>query len=36
MRFHQLAAWGVLVLILVHPFLYAVPRLTDGPGAAVT
>ena len=36
MRFHQLAAWAVLVLILIHPFLYAVPRLVDGPGAAFT
>lgn len=36
MRFHQLAAWAVLLLILVHPFLYAVPRLADGPGAALT
>lgn len=35
MRFHQLAAWMVLAFILVHPFLYAVPRLIgEGPGAA--
>jgi predicted ferric reductase len=35
MRFHQLAAWMVLAFILVHPFLYAVPRLVaDGPAAA--
>ena len=34
MRFHQLAAWMVLAFILVHPLLYAVPRLlSDGPGA---
>ena len=26
MRFHQLAAWSVLAFILLHPFLYAVPR----------
>jgi predicted ferric reductase len=35
MRFHQLMAWAVLAFILVHPFLYAVPRLGDGPGAAI-
>jgi predicted ferric reductase len=36
MRFHQLMAWTVLLFILVHPFLYAVPRRGDGPGAALT
>jgi predicted ferric reductase len=36
MRAHQLAAWGVLLFLLVHPFLYAVPRLTPDPMRAVT
>jgi predicted ferric reductase len=36
MRLHQLMAWTVLVFILAHPFLYAAPRLADGPGAALT
>lgn len=36
MRFHQLAAWGVLAFLLVHPLLYAVPALGDGPGAALS
>lgn len=37
MRFHQLAAWMVLIFVLVHPFLYAVPPLlANGPGAAGT
>jgi predicted ferric reductase len=35
MRFHQLMAWAVLAFILVHPLLYAVPRLAEGPGAAL-
>jgi predicted ferric reductase len=35
MRFHQLAALTVLLFILAHPFLYAVPRLADGPEAAL-
>jgi predicted ferric reductase len=34
MRFHQLAALTVLVFIVAHPLLFAVPRLADGPGAA--
>ena len=36
MRFHQLAAWIVLALILVHPLLFAVPRLTPNPADALT
>jgi len=36
MRVHQLAAWGVLVFLLAHPFLYAVPRLSPDPMRAVT
>jgi predicted ferric reductase len=36
MRIHQLAAWGVLLFLLVHPFLYAVPRLSPDPMRAVT
>jgi hypothetical protein len=36
MRAHQLAAWGVLLFLLVHPSLYAVPRLTPDPMRAVT
>ena len=35
MRFHQLAALTVLAFIVVHPLLFAVPRLEDGPGAAL-
>jgi predicted ferric reductase len=35
MRFHQLAALTLLVFIVAHPFLFAVPRLEDGPGAAL-
>lgn len=35
MRFHQLAAWVALAFLLVHPLLYAVPALVDGPGAAL-
>ncbi len=31
MRVHQLAALAVLLLLLVHPFLYAVPRLSPDP-----
>jgi predicted ferric reductase len=36
MRVHQLAAWGVLLFLFVHPFLYAVPRLSPDPMRAVT
>ena len=36
MRVHQLAAWGVLLFLLVHPFLYAVPRLSPDPSHALT
>lgn len=36
MRVHQLAAWGVLLFLLAHPFLYAVPRLSPDPMRAVT
>jgi predicted ferric reductase len=35
MRVHQLAALGVLLFLLVHPFLYAVPRLSPDPMRAV-
>jgi predicted ferric reductase len=35
MRFHQLVAWTILVFILAHPFLYAVPRLSPDPADAV-
>jgi predicted ferric reductase len=35
MRFHQLMALTILVFIVAHPFLYAVPRLADGPGAVL-
>jgi len=35
MRFHQLIAWSVLAFISLHPILYAVPRLQDGPGSAL-
>jgi predicted ferric reductase len=34
MRVHQLAARGVLLFLLAHPFLYAVPRLSPDPGRA--
>lgn len=34
MRFHQLAAWSVLAFIVLHPILYAVPRLSAGPSSA--
>jgi predicted ferric reductase len=36
MRFHQLAALTILVFILVHPLLYAVPRLSPNPADALT
>ena len=36
MRVHQLAALGILVFLLVHPFLYAVPRLSPEPMRAVS
>jgi predicted ferric reductase len=35
MRFHQLAGLTVLAFIVAHPLLFAVPRLADGPGAAL-
>jgi predicted ferric reductase len=35
MRFHQLAAWSVLTFIVLHPFLYAVPRLWPDPAEAL-
>jgi len=34
MRFHQLAARVLLVLVVLHPLLYVVPRLTPDPVAA--
>ena len=37
MRFHQLIAWSALVLVILHPLLYAMPRLlTGGVGEAAT
>jgi len=36
MRFHQLAAWTVLALILAHPLLFAVPRIAPNPADALT
>lgn len=36
MRFHQIAAWGVLAFLLLHPFLYAITALGNGPGAALS
>lgn len=36
MRVHQLAALGILLFLLVHPFLYAVPRLSPDPMRAVS
>lgn len=35
MRFHQLAARVLLVLVVLHPLLYVVPRLSPDPAAAV-
>jgi predicted ferric reductase len=35
MRVHQLAALGVLSFLLVHPLIYAVPRLSPDPSRAV-
>lgn len=35
MRFHQLAGIALLAFLLAHPFLYAVPRLGEGAGAAL-
>lgn len=35
MRFHQVAARLILVLIVLHPLLYAAPRLVPDPGDAV-
>jgi predicted ferric reductase len=31
MRFHQLTSWAILAFIVVHPFLYVVPRLSPDP-----
>lgn len=37
MRFHQLIAWSALVFVILHPLLYAMPRLlTGGIGEAAT
>lgn len=36
MRFHQLAATSILAFVIVHPFLYAVPRLSPDPADAVS
>ena len=35
MRFHQVASWAILILIIAHPFLYVVPRLASGPMEAL-
>lgn len=35
MRFHQLAAWTILGFIVIHPFLYSVPRLSPDPADAL-
>jgi predicted ferric reductase len=35
MRFHQLAPWMILIVLLLHPFLYAVPRLQPNPADAL-
>ncbi|MDP2409631.1 MAG: ferredoxin reductase family protein [Pseudolabrys sp.] len=35
MRFHQVTAWAILAFVLVHPFLYAAPRLYPEPMDAV-
>ncbi|MDF2097026.1 ferredoxin reductase family protein [Aquibaculum arenosum] len=35
MRFHQLIAFSLLAFILVHPLLYAMPRLAESPDAAL-
>lgn len=35
MRFHQVAALSILLFVAAHPFLYAVPRLSAGLGAAL-
>jgi predicted ferric reductase len=35
MRFHQVAAWAILGLIVAHPFLYAVARLSPDPRDAL-
>lgn len=35
MRFHQLATTAILVFIIAHPFLYAVPRLSPEPAQAL-
>lgn len=35
MRAHQRAAWGVLLLLLLHPFVYALPRLSPEPMRAL-
>lgn len=36
LRFHQLAAWGVLAFLLAHPLLLALPAPGDGAGAALS
>lgn len=36
MRFHQVAAWAILAFVLVHPLLYAAPRLYPDPLDALT
>jgi predicted ferric reductase len=35
MRFHQLLPWAILIFLFLHPFLYAVPRLSPDPSAAL-
>lgn len=36
MRVHQFAAWGLLLFLLLHPLLYAAPRLGADPARALT
>lgn len=36
MRFHQVTAWAILAFIVVHPLLYAAPRLVPDPSDALT
>ncbi len=35
MRFHQVASWAILAFIVVHPLLYAAPRLIPDPADAL-
>lgn len=35
MRFHQVASWAILAFVVVHPLLYAAPRLIPDPTDAL-